>query len=104
MAVKRKKTAVGRKKNRIVLLSLLGVGAGLFVFRHSLMIAGVDLVLRRAIPQNVAALNYEKVEWSNGRIVISGANLNCESYQIIVDKMEIGCSFDLSHFYLEPHL
>ncbi|HSW86882.1 MAG TPA: hypothetical protein VLG49_05215 [Rhabdochlamydiaceae bacterium] len=104
MALKRKKTVVGRKKNRIVLFSLLGIGAGLFVFRHSIMIAGVDLILRRAIPQKVAALNYEKVEWNNGRVVISGANLNCDSYQVIVDRMEIGCSFDLIHFYLEPHL
>jgi len=77
--------------------------ASLILFRHALLIAGTDLAFRFFFP-GLSSLNYEKISWEDGKIIISEVRIKEKNYEFRSDLLECGFVFDWRHLYLEPHV
>ena len=83
---------------------LLGVAcAGAVIFHQPLLLFGCKIALKRALPETDGrVVSYEKLEWEEGAIVLSGLLVNEPGAEWIVDRIELKCAGDFFRARFAP--
>ncbi len=90
-----------RFKKSWVLFGLLC--ASIIVFHKTLLLTGCKIALNRAIPKKEGRIvSYEKMQWEDGAIAISGFQVKDPDIEVTIDRIELTCA--ALSFRLQPKI
>ncbi|MGE5196834.1 MAG: hypothetical protein ACM3JI_05845, partial [Anaerolineae bacterium] len=101
MRKKLKRGSGGKAKRRLGFVIFIGFLGFLFFSRHLLIVKGVEIAWRLNFPEEA---EYQKIEWAQDRVLISGISFKKEETEIRVDAIELAGFWDFKSFSFCPSL